>query len=141
MIAIRRSARDESRTHRGPRKVPSHWGNSRRVGCTPPERTRRFRDAVTAGVLVGVATIAVFHFAAILRVNVFLEQIRHRNDWQGLLARFRASDFQSLQAYANYEYLKRTPLLLAIGVVAGAVSGVLAGAISGVSRTATLPSK
>jgi hypothetical protein len=102
---------------------------------------RRFRDGVTAGVLVGMATMAVFHLAAIVRVNVFLEQIRYRGDWQNLIARFHASHFRSLRAYANYEYATQTPLLLTLGAIAGAVSGALGGAVSSVIRSPSAPSR
>jgi hypothetical protein len=90
-------------------------------------RTGRFRDAVTAGVLVGVTTIAMFHIAAIIRVNVFLDQIRFRDDWQGLLTRFNASGATSLRQFANVTYLTETPVALAIGAAVGAVSGAIGG--------------
>jgi hypothetical protein len=101
----------------------------------------RFRDGVTAGVLVGIATMAAFHLAAIVRVNVFLEQIRYRGDWQNLMVRFHASHFRSLRAYANYEYATQTPMLLTLGGIAGAVSGALGGAISRVTRSPSAPSR
>jgi len=92
--------------------------------------TRRFRDAVVAGMLAGVATMAVFDATSILRVNVFLDQIRYRDDWVNLVARFDASNAPDLRAYANWEYVRGTPFVLAIGVVAGALCGALAGAIN-----------
>jgi hypothetical protein len=110
-------------------------------GFGAARRTRRFRDGVTAGALVGIATIAVFHLAAIVRVNVFLDEIRYRGDWQNLVTRFQASDFRSLRAYANYEYTTQTPLLLAVGAIAGALSGALGGAVNGVIRSSSAPSQ
>ena len=98
-------------------------------------RTDRFQDAVMAGVLVGLATSAVLHFAAIVRVNVFLDQIQYRDDWTNLVARFRASNFHSLRAYANYEYLTGTWLLLLIGAAAGSICGIVSGTIHKVLRT------
>jgi hypothetical protein len=68
----------------------------------------------------------------LVRVNVFLEQIRDRADWVGLLARFHASGSQDLRAYANYEYLTGTPTLLAVGLAVGALCGAVAGTVSGV---------
>ena len=97
-------------------------------------RAQRFRDALVAGVLVGAATMTVFHLAAIIRVNLFLDQIRGRDDWQNLVARFHASGFTSLRAYANYTYISGTPIALALGAAAGAVSGALGGAMSGLLR-------
>lgn len=97
-------------------------------------RAQRFRDAVTAGLLVGLATMLAIHVAAIVRVNVFLEQIRHREDWINLVSRFRASGFQSLRMYANYEYLSGSPFLLGFGAAAGTVCGLVGGAINGMFR-------
>src|SRR5262249_25535647 len=57
--------------------------------------TRRFADAVAAGIIAGVATLLVFHAASIVRVNVFLDVIRYRTDWQNLVARFNASGYTS----------------------------------------------
>ena len=105
------------------------------IGFRAARRTQRFRDALIAGVLVGAATMAVFHLAAIVRVNVFLEQIRNRDDWQNLVARFQASGFTSLRTYANYTYIIGTPIALALGAAAGAISGALGGAVSGLRRS------
>jgi hypothetical protein len=93
------------------------------------QRSRGLRDSITAGVLMGVATLAIFHLAGIIRVNVFIEQIRDRDDWQNLVARFHASNFHDLRAYATYEYVKMTPMLLAFGAIAGGISGAVSGAI------------
>ena len=74
--------------------------------------------------------MAVFDATSILRVNVFLDQIRYRDDWVNLVARFDASNAPNLRAYANWEYVRGTPTVLAIGVVAGAFCGALAGVIN-----------
>ncbi|HEX7794485.1 MAG TPA: hypothetical protein VF456_09055 [Vicinamibacterales bacterium] len=92
--------------------------------------TCRFRDAVVAGMLAGLATMAVFDVTSILRVNVFLDQIRYRDDWVNLIARFDASNASSLRAYANWEYVRGTPIVLAIGVVTGGFCGAIAGVIN-----------
>jgi hypothetical protein len=106
------------------------------TGFGAAHRTRRFRDAIVAGLLVGIATITVFHLAAILRVNVFLDEIRARDDWRQLIARFQASGFHSLRAYANYEYVRLIPLVVALGGLAGAVSGAMGGAVDTALRIA-----
>src|SRR4051812_46617639 len=59
-------------------------------------RTHRFADAIATGAIAGVATVAMFHGASIVRVNVFLDVIRYRADWQNLVARFNASRYGSL---------------------------------------------
>jgi hypothetical protein len=97
-------------------------------------RSGRFRDAVVAGMVLGLCTMALFNLAAIVRVNVFLEEIRYRDDWHNLLARFQASGVHSLRSFANYEYFTGTPLVLALGALAGAVSGIVGGAAGAAFR-------
>lgn len=96
--------------------------------------SRRFTHALVAGVTAGVATMAVVDVTSILRVNLFLDEIRHRDDWVNLMARFEASGVQSLRVYANWEYVRGTPIVLALGAVAGGVCGALAGVMNGISR-------
>jgi hypothetical protein len=100
------------------------------VGFGAAERTHRVRDAVTAAAIAGVATMAVFELATIVRANVFVDQIRYRADWQNLVARFEASGAHSLRRYATRQYIAGTPILLAVGACAGAVAGALGGAVS-----------
>jgi hypothetical protein len=97
-------------------------------------RTRPVVRGLTAGVLLGVATLFVFHIAAVARVLVFVDTIQGRDDWQNLVARYHASGFATLRAYALYEYVRLTPGVLAIGAVAGAVSGAVGGAIAWVRQ-------
>src|SRR5712675_2251595 len=86
-----------------------------------------FARAVLAGVIFGVVFSAIGYVAALIRVNLFLDQIRDRADWVGLVARFDVSGFTSFRAYANYEYASGVPLMLAIGVALGAIGGSVAG--------------
>jgi hypothetical protein len=55
-----------------------------------------FRNAVVAGLLVGAATMAVIHVSAIVRVHVFPDQIRDREDWVNLRSRFHVSGPKTL---------------------------------------------
>ena len=97
--------------------------------------SRRFTRALVAGIIAGVATMAVIDFTSILRVNVFLDEIRYRDDWVNLMTRFEASGSQSLRAYANWEYARGTPIVLGLGALAGGVCGAVAGMINGISDT------
>lgn len=99
-------------------------------------RSQRLRDVVISGIVMGAATMAVVHISSTLRVNLFLDQIQDRADWVNLMARYRASVFHSLRAYANYEYLGSLPALLALGAVAGGCCGAVGGAIRRLARTA-----
>lgn len=109
------------------------WGL---VGFSAARRRHSFRDAVTAAAIAGLVTMIVFDVATIVRANVFLDEIRDRADWQNLIARFQASGAHSLRLYATREYIVMTPIILAIGACAGAVSGVMGGAVSGFIRMA-----
>jgi hypothetical protein len=104
-------------------------------------RRRSFRDAVVAGVLVGAATLVMFNLANYIRVNVFLDTIQHREDWRNLMARYRESDFHSLRAYVNYDYVWGTFVVTSLGAAAGCVSGVIGGAISALTRSSSSPSR
>jgi hypothetical protein len=86
-----------------------------------------FVRAVLAGVTFGLVFSSILYVAALIRVNLFLDQIRDRADWVGLVARFDASGFTSFRAYANYEYASGAPLLLAIGAALGAIGGSIGG--------------
>jgi hypothetical protein len=80
-------------------------------------RSGRVTHAIRMGVIVALATFVVFYVANILRVNLFLETIRIRSDWYGLLLRFDRSGFGSFRAFVNYEYITGVPF--GIGVVSG----------------------
>jgi hypothetical protein len=95
---------------------------------------QRLRDVVVSGIVIGAATMAVAYVSSIVRVNLFLDQIRDRADWVNLVSRFRASEFHSLRAYANHEYLGSLPSLLALGAVAGGCCGALGGALRRAAR-------
>jgi hypothetical protein len=97
-------------------------------------RTRRVVDAVKVGTILGVATIVMFHAASVVRVNLFLDPISHREDWQNLVARDNQSGFSSFRVYANYEYATMTPMVIALGAIAGSISGMAGGLANTVRR-------
>jgi hypothetical protein len=107
------------------------------VGFGAARRSGQFRDAVKAGIPAAAATMVVFHLAGIVRVNMFLDMIRHRDDWQNLLVRFNRSGFHSLRAYANYEYVRVAPLVVLAGTLAGVVTSAAGGALGGAIRTSS----
>jgi hypothetical protein len=101
------------------------------------ERTRRFVESAKAGAVVGVISAGIFHITAVLRLNLFLETVSRRSDWEGLLLNFRRSNFESLRAYANYAYLQQTLLILLLGVLVGGVCGTLGGVVSRITQNRT----
>lgn len=100
-----------------------------------------FRRALLAGIMFGMVFCAISDVGALVRINVFLDQIRDRSDWVGLIGRFNASGFTSLRAYANYEYASALPVMLAIGAVLGGIGGSIAALLNrGVPRERARPS-
>jgi hypothetical protein len=89
-----------------------------------------FSRAVWAGVSFGVVFGAIAYAGALVRVNVFLDQIRDRDDWVNLVARYQSSTFTSFRAYANYEYAFSAPFLLVFGALFGAAGGTIAAVIA-----------
>ena len=86
-------------------------------------------SGVTTGIAVAFGTFCVFDILVLLRVNLFLNELTGRADWQNMMARFRSSDFDSLRLFVNLDYLKGAPLIIgvasAIGAVMGAIGGLL----------------
>jgi len=93
-------------------------------------RDRRFLTGVATGLVVAFATFCVFDLLNLVRVNVFLYDLTGRDDWQSMMARFRASEFDSLRAFVSLDYIKDAPLKIGtasvIGSVMGGVGGLLA---------------
>ena len=75
-------------------------------GFLARQRGSPLTDAIKASALAGVTTFALFHALSVLRVDLFLDTIQRRSDWQGLLLRYRQSGFESVRAYANYVYIR-----------------------------------
>ena len=92
-------------------------------------RSGRLLSGVTTGMVVAFATFCVFDALVLLRVNVFLNELTGRADWQNMVMRFRASDFDSLRLFVNLDYLKGTPLTIGVASAIGAVMGAIGGSL------------
>jgi len=94
-------------------------------------RSGRPSRGVTTGFVVAFGTACVFYLLNLLRVNLFLAELTGRTDWQNLMRRFRASEFDSLRVFVNMEYLRGAPFKIGVASVIGAVMGLLGGTIGG----------
>lgn len=92
-------------------------------------RGGRLSTGVTTGLVVAFGTFCVFVVLNLLRVNLFLAELTGRADWQSLMLRFRASEFESLRSFVNTEYLKDAPLKIAVASLIGAVMGLVGGTV------------
>jgi hypothetical protein len=100
------------------------WGV---VGFVATRRTMRLSSGVKAAAAVAFVTFVFFTAAVIIRVNLSLETVNHRPDWQNLVARFRGSGSQSLRAYVNYEYLTGAPFKILVASAIGSFVGFVGG--------------
>jgi hypothetical protein len=107
------------------------WGLA---GFVAFRRTGRLLEAVKVAATVALVTFVVFDLAVILRVNLFLDEIRRRSDWQNLVARFQASGFDSFRMYANYVYLSGAPFKILVALTIGAATGLLGGLAAALGR-------
>jgi len=107
------------------------WGL---VGFRASRQTRRFLDAVKGGATVAFVTFVVFDITVIVRVNLFLDTLSRRSDWQNLMVRFQASGSESLRAYANYIYVTGSPFKILVASIIGAVAGLVGGFFGSLGR-------
>jgi hypothetical protein len=93
------------------------------------QRSGQVLAGLRTGAIVALATFIAYDLLIFLRVNLFLDELTGRADWQDMMNRFRASGFDSLRLFVNVDYTEGIPLKLfvscAIGVMMGAVGGIL----------------
>jgi len=104
------------------------------AGFSAARRGGRVLHALRSGATVAFATFVVFFAAILLRVNLYLDAIRHRDDWRSLVAGYHASGFESLRTYANYVYLTGAPLKILVSVAIGAAFGWIGGLVASLGR-------
>ena len=92
-------------------------------------RRGRLWSGVTTGMAVAFATFCVFDALVLLRVNLFLDDLTGRADWQNMMIRFRSSDVDSLRLFVNLDYIKGAPLKIGVASVIGAVMGAIGGSL------------
>ena len=98
------------------------------MGFGAARRTGRVSDAVRVGATVAFVTFVVYTLAVFLRVNLLLDTLSQRSDWQHMVTvRFPASGFRSLRAYVNYEGVTGAPFKLLVATIIGAVTGLVGG--------------
>jgi hypothetical protein len=101
--------------------------------------TGRLSSGVTAGMVVAFATFAVFIGLNFLRINLFLNELTGRPDWQNMMSTFRTSGADGLRAFVNLAYIKGTPLKIAAATGFGAICGVLGGTLGWLTNRRVSP--
>ena len=100
------------------------WGFAAFIAC---RRTGRFVEALKSGLIVSGITTLLFHIAGMLRVNLSLDAVLQRPDWQHLLGHLENSEFQSVRAHANYMFAKQVIPRLLLGTSIGVITACIGG--------------
>ena len=108
------------------------WGA---VAFRAASRRGRLSSGIVAGCVVAFGTFCVFYVLNLLRVNLFLEELTGRADWQDMVRRFRASGSDSLRVFVNVEYLKGAPFKIGVASVIGTILGLVGGTIGRLTST------
>jgi hypothetical protein len=107
------------------------WGIA---GFMATRRTGRIWDGLKTGTTVAFITFVVFDVAVFVRVNLFLDALSHRSDWQYLVSKFKTSGFESFRAYANYVGLTGAPFKILVASIIGTFMGLLGGLFACLGR-------
>jgi hypothetical protein len=109
------------------------------VAFNASRRTGQLRSGIVAGMIVAFGTFAVFIVLNFVRVNLFLDELTSRADWQSMMMRFRATGTDGLRLFVNLDYLRGTPLKIAAATGFGAAFGVLGGTLGWLTRERANP--
>ena len=90
-------------------------------------RAGRVSSGVIGGMIIAFATSVIFVALNLVRVNLFLDQLVDRVDWQNMMMRFRASG-DTLRLFVNSDYIRGAPLKIGAGSAIGALMGSAGGA-------------
>lgn len=107
------------------------WGLA---GFGASRRTGRLLDALKVGAMVAFVTFVVFDLTVMVRVNLFLDSLSQRSDWQNLMARFQTSGFEGLRVYANFVYVTGAPFKILVASIIGASTGLVGGFFGSLGR-------
>lgn len=107
------------------------WGVA---GFAATRRSRRVIEAAKIGATVALVTFVVFSFANLVRINLFLDEMPLRADWQNLMARFHARGSNSLRIFVNQDFAKGAPLKIGVTSIIGASTGLVGGLVARIGR-------
>ena len=91
---------------------------------------RRLLSGVATGLVVAFATFCMFVLLNLLRINLFLNELTSRADWQAMMERFRTSGYGDLRTFVTFNYVEDAPLKIGVASVIGAVMGTIGGSLA-----------
>lgn len=95
------------------------------VSWRAAQRTGRMTSGGLAGMAVAFGTFGVFVALNFMRVNLFLDDLTGRPDWQNMMVRFQASGLNSLRLFVNLDYLRGTPFKVGFFTALGGAVGLV----------------
>jgi hypothetical protein len=107
------------------------WGLA---GFDAARRTGRLLDGVRVAAIVAFVTFVVYILTQFVRVNVFLDALTQRSDWQNLMATFQNSGYGSLRGYVNYVGVTGAPFKILVASTIGAAAGFIGGGVGILGR-------
>ena len=107
------------------------WGVA---GFVFARRSGRVLDAITAGATIALVSFIVFALANLIRVNLFLDSILNRADWENMRMRFQGSGFSSFRAFVAYHFVMDLPLKISVASIIGAFVGLVGGLLTMIHR-------
>jgi len=107
------------------------WGLA---GFAASRRSGRVLDGAKIGATVALVSFLVYVLTQFVRVNLFLDALTQRSDWQNLMARFQTSGYQSLRWYVNYVGITGAPFKILVASCIGAGTGLVGGLIGILGR-------
>ena len=107
------------------------WGAA---GYRAARQRGSVRQGITTSATLSFVTFVVFSAINLIRVNLFFNEIVGRPDWQNMLVRFQASEFDNLRAFVNYEYLTGVWFKVLAASAIGAITGLVGALLGGVGR-------
>jgi len=98
------------------------------AACVAAQRAGRASSGVLGGMVIAFAASVIFVLLNLVRVNVFLDQLVARVDWQDVMARSRTSD-ETLRTFVNLDFVRGAPFKIAVGVAIGTLMGAIGSAV------------
>jgi hypothetical protein len=109
------------------------------AGILAALRTGRVLDGIEVAATVAFVTFVAYDLMVVLRVNLFLDALTRRTDWQNMLEGFKVSGFKSLRAYINYRYVTGAPFKILVATTIGACVGLVGGCIGKLGNRTRMP--
>ncbi|HJP60581.1 MAG TPA: hypothetical protein VJ865_11290 [Gemmatimonadaceae bacterium] len=104
------------------------------AGLAAARRTGRVLDGIKVGAMVAFVTFVVYDVTQFIRVNLFLDTLTQRSDWQNMMGSFKNSGSQNLRSYVNYVGLKGAPFKGLVASLIGATTGLIGGSLGKLSH-------